>query len=172
MPTYNQCAFIRRAINSLFNQTYTFWELIIINDGCTDETENLIKDFLKDNRVKYIKNKDNTGLGHSLNQGLKIAKYDYIAYLPSDDFYYDNHLMDIRNEFVSDPNVSLVYSGIKYDNSDSLHSAYDSESKGVRLGFSMQLVQTAHKKTNEYWVERDEWISDDLFSMYWQRLLK
>lgn len=172
MPTYNQCAFIRRAINSLFNQTYTFWELIIINDGCTDETENLIKDFLKDKRVKYIKNKDNTGLGHSLNQGLKIAKYDYIAYLPSDDFYYDNHLMDIRNEFVSDPNVSLVYSGIKYDNSDSLHSAYDSESKGVRLGFSMQLVQTVHKKTNEYWVERDEWISDDLFSMYWQRLLK
>lgn len=54
MPTYNQCAFIRRAINSLFNQTYTFWELIIINDGCTDETENLIKDFLKDKRVKYI----------------------------------------------------------------------------------------------------------------------
>ena len=70
MPTYNQCTFIRCATNSLVNQTYTFWELIIINDGCTDETENLIMDFLKDKRVKYIKNKDNIGLGHSLNQEL------------------------------------------------------------------------------------------------------
>lgn len=89
MPTYNQCAFIRRAILSLMKQTYEEWELIIINDGCTDETEEYIADYLQDARVTYIKNEENTDLGHALNQGLDAAKYDYIAYLPSDDYYFD-----------------------------------------------------------------------------------
>lgn len=55
MPTYNQCMYIRRAINSLFAQTYANWELIIVNDGCTDLTEDFIQDYLQDERVSYIK---------------------------------------------------------------------------------------------------------------------
>lgn len=55
MPTFNQCAFIRRAIQSLMMQTYTNWELIIVNDGCTDETEEYIADYLKDPRIIYVK---------------------------------------------------------------------------------------------------------------------
>lgn len=70
MPTFNQCAFIRRAILSLMRQTYANWELIIINDGCTDETEEYISDYLDDPRVTYIKNDENMGLGHALNQAL------------------------------------------------------------------------------------------------------
>jgi glycosyltransferase involved in cell wall biosynthesis len=54
MPTYNQCTFIRRAILSLFQQSYPFWELIIINDGSTDETDLYIKDYLNDKRVTYF----------------------------------------------------------------------------------------------------------------------
>lgn len=87
MPTYNQASFIRRAILSLQRQTYPNWELIIINDGCTDDTEMFISDFLNDERIVYIKNESNKGLGHALNQGLDVAKYEYIAYLPSDDYY-------------------------------------------------------------------------------------
>ncbi len=79
MPTYNQSAFIRRAINSLMQQTYKEWELIIINDGCTDETEEFIADYLDDERVTYIKNEENMGLGHALNRGLDAAKYEHIA---------------------------------------------------------------------------------------------
>ena len=44
MPTFNQCAFIRRAIKSLMEQTFNHWELIIVNDGCTDDTEEFISD--------------------------------------------------------------------------------------------------------------------------------
>ena len=54
MPTYNQASFIRRAILSLQRQTYPNWELIIINDGCTDDTEMFISDFLNDERIVYI----------------------------------------------------------------------------------------------------------------------
>lgn len=62
MPTYNQASFIRRAILSLYQQTYAKWELIIINDGCIDETETFISDLLKDERVVYIKNETNEGV--------------------------------------------------------------------------------------------------------------
>lgn len=170
MPTFNQASFIRRAITSLLKQSYPNWELIIINDGCTDETEMFIADFLADERIIYMKNEINQGLGHALNQGLEIAKYDLIAYLPSDDYYYENHLKTIKLFFDSDKDIELVYTGIRYDVRDSLFGVQDTESCGIRRGFGMQLVQTVHKKVCEYWVERSEWISDDLFAMYWRKL--
>lgn len=170
MPTYNQASFIRRAILSLHKQTYPNWELIIINDGCTDETEIFISDFLVDERVVYIKNETNQGLGYALNQGLELAKYDLIAYLPSDDYYFENHLETIKSSFDGDDDVELVYTGVRYDVRDTLFGAHDTESSGTRRGFAMQLVQTAHKKVKERWVERNEWLSDDLFAMYWRKL--
>lgn len=171
MPTYNQCAFIRRAVKSLMDQTYKLWELIIINDGCTDETEEYIFDFIRDKRVKYIKNEENTGLGHSLNQGLDFAKYDYIAYLPSDDYYYENHLQKIAEKFSLSEDIFLVYSGMGYDTSDTLGYKSDTETIRIKAKSCLQLVQTAHKKTTKRWLERDEYITEDLFQMFWFKLL-
>lgn len=53
MSTFNQASFIRRTILSLLKQTYQNWELIIVNDGCTDDTETFISDFLSDKRIIY-----------------------------------------------------------------------------------------------------------------------
>lgn len=77
MPTYNQSSFIRRAIFSLQKQTYEEWELIIINDGSTDETEFFIADFLDSPKITYIKNEENMGLSYAINQGLDVAKYEF-----------------------------------------------------------------------------------------------
>jgi glycosyltransferase involved in cell wall biosynthesis len=85
MPTYNQEQFIRRAIASLLAQTLTDWELIIINDGSPDSTEDIIEEYLFDTRIRYYKNKHNLGLGACLNIGISKANASYIAYLPSDD---------------------------------------------------------------------------------------
>lgn len=171
MPTYNQCSFIRRAILSLMQQTYKEWELIIINDGCTDETEEYIADYLGDPRVTYIINEENTGLGHALNQGLDAAKYDYIAYLPSDDYYYANHLETIKEKFEEDDDTMLVYSGIKWLNNDTQQGSRVTESSGIKAGHCLQLVQTSHKKVTKRWLTRDEYLTEDLFQMYWLRLL-
>lgn len=99
MPTYNQACFIRNAIRSLINQTVSKWELIIVDDGSTDGTKNFIKDYLSDSRITYHRNLKNMGIGNSINIALDCAKYDIIAYLPSDDFYFSNHLETLLSEF-------------------------------------------------------------------------
>jgi glycosyltransferase involved in cell wall biosynthesis len=123
MPTYNQASFIRRAILSLQRQTYKNWELIIINDGCTDNTEEYLSGLLDAPNIIYIKNDKNQGLGYALNQGLDSAKYDYIAYLPSDDFYYENHLESFKEKIEQYGDIALVYSGMKYASTLSLRKA-------------------------------------------------
>src|SRR5690348_708419 len=91
MPTFNQEKFLSRAINSLLKQTLDNWELIIVNDGSTDNTFHVVQDFLEDKRIKYLQNVSNKGLGASINNALGIAQGKYIAYLPSDDIYYKDH---------------------------------------------------------------------------------
>jgi glycosyltransferase involved in cell wall biosynthesis len=173
MPTYNQSGFIRRAISSLFDQTFKTWELIIINDGCTDETEYFISDYLSNPKIKYIKNKINEGLGYAINQGLDMAKYGHISYLPSDDFYFENHLASLFNIINSYDNVAFVYSGMKVGNSDSMFAeSKKNNTLGVAPNYSyLQLVQVMHIKTSDRWVNRDEFVTADLYEMYWNKLL-
>ena len=92
MPSFNQAFFISRAVESLKQQTIQDWELLIINDGSTDNTAEIIRNYLNDERVRCLENKENSGLGTSLNKGIKNALFDRIAYLPADDLYYKNHL--------------------------------------------------------------------------------
>jgi glycosyltransferase involved in cell wall biosynthesis len=171
MPTYNQASFIRRAILSLQKQTFCQWELIIINDGCSDETEFFISDFLSNPKVTYIKNNHNQGLGYAINQGLNVAKYKYIAYLPSDDFYYVTHLQELKEKFEENADVSLVYSGMRYDLNDTVANPEKYQTSGLREGYSLQLVQTAHVYTKERWIERNEFVTENLFLMFWHKLL-
>lgn len=170
MPTYNQCCFIRRAILSLMQQTYPHWELIIVNDGCTDETEEFISDYLADERITYIKNEENQGLGHALNQGLDAAKYEYIAYLPSDDFYFENHLESMAEIYYENNKVILTFSGMQFETHDSLSNISNTSCLGQRIGYCLQLVQVSHICTEHRWTERDEWVNEDLFAMFWHKL--
>jgi len=172
MPTYNQCSFIRRAIKSLFNQTFRDWELIIINDGTPDETEEYIREFLSDERITYLKNENNRGLGYAINQGLDKATYDYIAYLPSDDYYYECHLQTLYDELENrDENVVLAYTQVKSGIADSIIRENKSTTAGLFDYMSLQLVQTAHKKTSDRWVTRKDWVSDNLFDLFWRKLI-
>ncbi|KOH43332.1 glycosyl transferase family 2 [Sunxiuqinia dokdonensis] len=172
MPTYNQASFIRRAIVSLQGQTYGKWELIIINDGSTDETEFYVSDFLSDKRIRYFRNEKNTGLGAALNQGLIQAKYDYIAYLPSDDYYFESHLETLAEKFAESPDISLTFSGVKYETSDTMSFSANQSCITIKKGYCLQLVQTSHRKSNHKWLERSEWVTENLASMYWHKLLR
>ena len=109
IPTYNRKKFIPYAVDSVLNQSFSDFELIIIDDGSTDGTDEYIKS-LKDNRIKYIY-QQNAGNHAARNTGLKIAKGKYIALLDSDDMWLPEKLM--RQKAVLDEKIEygLVYCG-------------------------------------------------------------
>ena len=87
MPSYNTAKFISETIESVLVQTYTNWELIIVDDCSTDNTDEVVKSFLSYNRIKYIKNEKNSGAAVSRNRALREAKGKWIAFLDSDDLW-------------------------------------------------------------------------------------
>lgn len=162
MPVYNQSGFVARAIESLLLQTFTDWELIIINDGSADDLQNVITPYFTDHRLSYFKNEVNTGLGAALNFGLAKAQHHLIAYLPADDIYYKDHLQSLADKLNENPEAVLAFSGIRHH--------YNRTTTGKLAGFWLQLVQCLHHKTEDRWIERRELVTDDLDRMFWNKL--
>lgn len=90
IPTYNRAHVLSKAIQSVLGQNYVNWELIIIDDGSTDNTAAVVNDF-NDERIKYHPQK-NTERSQARNNGIKFSKGKYICFLDSDDEYCNNHL--------------------------------------------------------------------------------
>ena len=87
MPSYNTGRFIKEAIESVLAQTYTNWELLIVDDCSSDNTDVIVKQFLNDERIHYLKNEVNSGAAISRNRALREAKGKWIAFLDSDDLW-------------------------------------------------------------------------------------
>ena len=87
MPSYNTGRFISETIESVLAQSYSNWELIIVDDCSTDNTDEVIEDYISDDRIKYIKNDRNRGAAISRNRALREAKGKWIAFLDSDDLW-------------------------------------------------------------------------------------
>ncbi len=87
MPSYNTAQYIGATIKSVLNQTYTNWELIIVDDCSTDNTDEVVKNYLTDKRINYLKNEQNSGAAVSRNRALREAKGQWIAFLDSDDLW-------------------------------------------------------------------------------------
>lgn len=84
VPTYNRAHLLDRCLNSILFQTYQNFEIIVVDDGSTDNTKEIINRF-KDQSIRYFRHKQNRGEGAARNTGLKEARGDYIAFLDSDD---------------------------------------------------------------------------------------
>jgi len=100
VPLYNKQNTILRALNSIRNQIYNNFEVIIVNDGSTDKSldvvVNWIKSLIDHEKHKYrLINQKNKGVSVARNTGIIHAKYDYIAFLDADDFWEENHLVNI-----------------------------------------------------------------------------
>lgn len=109
IPVYNDEKYIIETLNSVLNQVYTNWECVIVNDGSTDASEKIIKDFIKnDNRFSYIF-KANSGVAATRNLAITNAKGDYILPLDSDDKISPNYLQEAITVFTKNQEVKLVY---------------------------------------------------------------
>ena len=91
MPSWNTASFIEEAIQSVINQTYKKWELIIVDDCSTDDTEKVVASF-NDERIKFFLNKKNSGAALTRNKAMREAQGEWIAFLDSDDLWTPNKL--------------------------------------------------------------------------------
>lgn len=114
MPAYNAEKYIKDAVDSVIKQTYTNWELIIIDDCSSDGTEKMIKKY-QDRRIRYIKNKKNQGAVLSRNKGMRISSGRYVAFLDSDDMWEPRKLQRQLN-LLQNKGYFMSYSGIKIVN--------------------------------------------------------
>lgn len=100
IPTYNRANLLPKAIKSVLNQAFKDFELIIIDDGSTDNTKGAVSQF-SDHRVFYYKNSANLGIQKSLNRGIKLARGIYIARIDDDDEWIDRDKLRKQVDFLS-----------------------------------------------------------------------
>jgi len=116
IPTYNRAHLVGRAIQSVLNQTYQDFEIIVVDDGSADNTKEVIKKFQEqDKRVKYIRHEKNRGGSAARNTGIKASRGEYIAFLDSDDKWVPGKLeKQLKKINDSELKPGAVYTGLKY----------------------------------------------------------
>ncbi len=127
MPTYNQENFIQNAINSILNQSYSNFELIIINDGCTDNTVSILNSF-DDDRIRIFSNDKNKGCSFARNYALTKVNGEIIMYLDSDNEWDSKFIETMVGAFIKLPDADALYSG------QLLYKNFGSKSHAVRFG--------------------------------------
>lgn len=111
IPAYNAEKYISDTIDSVLKQTYTSWELIIVNDGSKDKTEEIIRTFLTNPNIRYF-SQSNSGVSVARNIGIAQSKGNYIAFLDSDDIWLPDNLEKKMNLLEHNPDIDWVFSDI------------------------------------------------------------
>ena len=106
IPTYNQSEFLSKALDSILGQTYTNWEVIIIDNNSIDNTQTIIESY-QDHRIKSYKIKNDGVIALSRNLGIEKSNGEYISFLDSDDFWFPNKLERVLSYINS--NYNLIY---------------------------------------------------------------
>lgn len=115
IPTHNRNDLVVRAIKSVQDQTYSNLEIIIVSDGSTDGTSDVVKDILKiDNRVFFYEYENAMGANHARNYGARNATGEYIAFLDDDDAWQTDKLENQMLVFDGDENIGLVTTGFRF----------------------------------------------------------
>lgn len=115
IPSYNSARFVTEAVESALSQTYRPIEVIVVDDGSTDETPAIVAPF--ENRIRYIR-QENRGLAGARNRGIQEARGEFIAFLDADDRWMPEKLGQQWKCFSDDPTVALVHTDALYWNED------------------------------------------------------
>lgn len=113
VPIYNTLKFLGRCLNSIKNQTFKDFEVILVNDGSPDDSELFCKEFIKSDSRFILKSKQNGGLASTRNYGMKYAKGDYIGFIDSDDYISLDYCMTLYNK-AKKYDVDILDFGLTY----------------------------------------------------------
>ncbi len=134
MPAYNAEEFIKDSLNSIFNQTYSNYEIIVIDDCSTDNTYNIVKGI---SNVVLLQTPINSRQGAARNIGLDYCSGDYVLFLDADDAFFDNTVLEKLSNLILDKNFpDIVYGGMKIEGKRDLIIMPNEENtlKAYRLG--------------------------------------
>lgn len=110
IPTYNHAVLLKVAIDSVVNQTYINWEIIVINNYSSDNTEELVNSY-SDPRIRIVNYRNDGIIAASRNMGIKLSQGEYVAFLDSDDLWYPTKLSECINVFKVNMDADLVCTG-------------------------------------------------------------
>lgn len=174
-PAYNAENYISQTIESVINQKYTMWEMIIIDDCSKDRTYEIAKEYSeKDSRVKVYKNEKNSGVSYTRNRAIDLAKGKYISFLDSDDLW-DKEKLSKQITFMDEKNVLLSYTGYSKINSDGTlrgqinvpsKLSYKDLLKNCLIGFLTGTYNREHFKNIRF---KDTKVEDYIF---WLEMIK
>lgn len=129
LTSYNYAQYLKDTVNSVINQTFKDWELIIIDDNSTDNSIEIITEFINsDDRIRLIKNYENQGLSKSVQIGLVAATGEWIAFLESDDQWKENYLEKKFEVAQNYPSCGILYNNVEHfdTNADIAEKKYTS----------------------------------------------
>ena len=114
IPVYNAEKFLKETIESVQEQTYSNWELLLIDDCSKDNSKHIIKEFIKnDNRIKYIRLENNSGAAIARNKGIETSNGKYICFLDADDKWVENKL-EKQIKFMKEKDCKFSYTGYEF----------------------------------------------------------
>lgn len=111
IPTYNRAEYLRQALASVFAQSFAPWEVIVVDDGSSDRTPEVVQAFGA--KVRYVR-QDHQGIAAARNRGLEVAQGEVIAWLDADDLWEPNYLSTVVPLLTDDATLDGVYSGLRY----------------------------------------------------------
>ena len=115
MPTYNRAHLIKRSIDSVRNQTYPNWDLVIVDDRSTDNTLDVIQSYLdEDKRIRCVRNDTHAhNAGGARNRGLEEIDGEYVAFLDSDDTWLDYHLDELLEHLLGNRDIDWIFGDLR-----------------------------------------------------------
>ena len=118
IPTYNRAAFIQATLQSVLKQTYPHYEVIVVDNASTDNTEELLRPYINAGQIKFIRHDKNYERARSRNTGMAVARGDFVTLLDSDDFMYPDNLADAAAYAQSHPEMKCFHNLYEFVDSE------------------------------------------------------
>lgn len=173
MPTYNGERYIKEAISSCLEQTYKNTELIIVDDGSTDNTSSIVSE-VNDSKIRYVKLDKNMGQANALNVGFKITEGEYLTWMGDDDLYKPKAIKKMSQILEANKDVDFVYANYYMidRNGDIIRMVNVEESINLRerncIGLCFLYRRMVYERIGDY--NPDFWLTEDY--EYWVRVYK
>lgn len=149
IPLYNKAHTIERTLGSVLNQTFKDFEIVIVNDGSTDNGVEVIKNFTKDPRIRIV-NQENQGVSAARNRGVAEAKYEYLAFLDGDDEWLFLYLQAVVDAIKKYPDAGMICTALMVmgKNVCSFRIAEKYKNKSLKINYFENPHMFGHTSSN------------------------